>query len=333
MPDSLTEAKWYEKRPDNLVVCRLCPFHCRIEDGNRGNCGVRKNENGTLYAITYGEVSSMAVDPIEKKPLYHFHPGSPILSIGEWGCNLKCSYCQNSSISQNEAPTQTLTPRDLAKRYREHGSIGVAYTYNEPLVSYEYVFDCATAVRAAGGKNVLVTNGYIDPEPLDKLLPLIDAMNIDIKGFNESFYRRLCKATLEPVLKTVVAACKKTHVELTTLLIPDTNDAVPELEDLASWIADNCGRRTPVHLTAYFPSYQMRQTATTAQHLVHARGIFKKCLDYVYTGNVHTPGGADTVCVNCSNVVITRHAFTIALIGMNANGTCANCGTDNNIVV
>ncbi len=325
-------ARYCEEFPDEAVACGLCPHECFLRPGNFGICGARRNLGGVLYAATYGEITGSALDPIEKKPLYHFFPGRKIFSVGGWGCNLKCVFCQNSPISQFESPTTPMTPAEMARNGMANGSIGVAYTYNEPIIAIEYVMDCAREVRRLGGKNVLVTNGFINPEPLADLLPLVDAMNIDVKAFNNDFYRRICGGTLEPVLKTVKTAVKATHVELTTLIIPETNDAVPELEDLAGWVAANCGRSTPCHLTAYHPSYNYHKAATTAAHLTHAWNIFKAKLDYVYLGNVQTPGGSDTVCVNCGKTVVARKVFTADLSGMRQDGHCANCGADNHIV-
>lgn len=326
-------ARYYESYPDGAVSCLLCPQACFLRNSGVGMCGARKNRDGVLYARTYGGVTASAVDPIEKKPLYHFFPGHRIYSIGGWGCNLKCVFCQNSAISQYESPTVTMTPEEVARKGVENGSIGVAYTYNEPIVAIEYVMDCAREVRRARGKNVLVSNAFINPEPFADLLPLMDAMNLDLKAFNNDFYKRMCGGSLEPVLETVKTAAGKVHLELTTLLIPDANDAVPELEDQAKWIAANCGRSVPLHLTAYHPSYNYGKAATTAAHLRNARDIFREHLNYVYLGNISTPGGSDTVCVNCGSVVIRRKIFDADTEGMNPDGTCANCGAENNIVV
>ena len=325
-------ARYFEKYPDGAISCHLCPQECFLRNGAVGLCGARKNRDGVLYARTYGEVTASALDPVEKKPLYHFFPGWPIYSIGGWGCNLKCVFCQNSPISQFESPSVPMPPAEVAREGMAHGSIGVAYTYNEPIIAIEYIMDCARAVRRAKGKNVVVTNGYINPEPLADLLPLVDAMNIDLKAFNNDFYKRLCGGSLEPVLKTITTAVGKVHVELTTLLIPDANDAAPELEDMAMWVADNCGRSTPVHLTAYHPSYNYTKAATTAAHLTHARDIFRARLDYVYLGNIMAPGAGDTVCVNCGSVVVVRKIFDVDASGMKPDGTCAHCGAANNIV-
>ncbi|MCC8181054.1 MAG: AmmeMemoRadiSam system radical SAM enzyme, partial [Planctomycetes bacterium] len=282
---------------------------------------------------TYGEVAASNYDPIEKKPLYHFFPGRSIYSIGGWGCNLKCVFCQNSPISQFESPTVPMSPKEVARAAMQKGSVGIAFTYNEPLIAIEYVMDCAAEVRRAGGKNVLVSNGYINPGPLREVLPLIDAVNLDIKGFNHDFYQRLCKGTLDPVMETARILASSTHVEVTNLIIPEENDAVPEMEDLSKWIADNMGKATPVHLTAYHPSYIYSRTATTAAHLINGLRIFRKNLDYVYLGNVRTDKGADTICVNCGQTVIARDGYSVDASGMAANGSCAHCGTDNHIVV
>lgn len=332
MSKILVPARYYESFPDGAVSCQLCPNGCFLRNSGIGVCGARKKRDGVLYARTYGEVTATALDPIEKKPLYHFFPGRQIFSIGGWGCNLKCVFCQNSPISQYESPTSPMSPAEVARAGMMNGSVGVAYTYNEPIIAIEYVMDCAREVRKLRGKNVLVTNGFINPEPLADLLPLIDAMNIDLKGFNNGFYKQLCGGSLDPVLETITAAVKKVHVELTTLLIPDANDAIPELEDQAKWVARHCGSSVPMHITAYHPSYNYTKAATTAAHLNHARNIFRDQLDYVYLGNVTVPGSSDTVCINCGSVVVRRKVFDADTEGMKPDGTCANCGAKNNII-
>ena len=326
-------ALYYDKFPDGAVSCQLCPHTCFLRNGNVGLCGARKNRNGALLALTYGEVTGSMIDPVEKKPLYHFLPGSKVFSIGGWGCNFKCIYCQNSAISQSESPTVPMSPGEVAKHALENGSIGVAYTYNEPIIAIEYLLDCCRAVRKAGGKNILVSNGFIMPKPLADLTPLLDAVNIDVKAFNNEFYAKLCGGKLEPVLESVAYLAGKVHMELTNLLIPDANDAIPELEDLAAWIAENCGRHTPCHLTAYHPSYNYSRAATTEAHLKNARYIFRKRLDYVYLGNVSIPGASDTVCAKCGNTVIKRVVFAVDAAGMNPDGSCAKCGAANGIIV
>ena len=331
MAEETVGAKYFEAYPDRAARCRLCPHGCLLKPGGVSLCGARFNRNGTVVAATFGRVSSACLDPVEKKPLYHFFPGRSVFSIGGVGCNLKCVFCQNSAISQASPPTARMSPAEVAAAGRDGGSIGVAYTYNEPAIAFEYVLECAKAVRRAGGRNILVTNGYINPEPLGDLLPWIDALNIDIKAFNNDFYRRLCGGSLEPVLATAKTAAARTHVELTTLIIPDENDAIPELNDLAAWIADACGRRVPCHLTAYHPSYQCRKAAATAAHLRNAGRIFRTRLQYVYLGNLPVPGFSDTVCRECGGTVIARSGFRADLSGMKPDGSCAACGADNNI--
>ena len=333
MPITPPAARFYDRFPDGAVSCRLCPHVCFLRNGGVGICGSRKNRNGVLQALTYGEVTGSIIDPMEKKPLYHFHPGSRIFSIGSWGCNLKCIFCQNSAISQEESPTVHLSPAEVARNGMANGSIGVAYTYNEPLIAMEYVIDCCKEVRRLKGKNVIVTNGFVNRGPLEELLPWVDAMNIDVKAFNNDFYKRMCGGKLEPVLDTVQFLAGKVHLELTTLLIPESNDAIPELEDLANWISQTCGRSVPCHLTAYHPSYRYSRAATTEAHLKNARYIFRKKLDYVYLGNVSVPGASDTICHNCGSTVIKRVVFTVDASGMKPDGTCANCGAKNNIIV
>lgn len=327
------EAAFYEKLPQDRVQCHLCPHACTIAPGKRGICRVRENQNGSLVALTYAQVASTAMDPIEKKPLYHFCPGTSILSIGTWGCNLKCSFCQNWSISQKEVPTQELTPENLATLAKREGSVGVAYTYNEPMIWWEYVFAAAQAVQRTGLKNVLVTNGLINPEPLEKLLPCVDAMNIDIKAFHEGFYEKLCGGRLAPVLATAERAAKDCHVELTTLVIPGHNDAPKELDSLAAWIAEHCGRKTPAHLSAYSPRYELGAEPTSLALLQRAREIFSQHLDYVYIGNVATADAGNTACHRCGDVVIARRGYATDTRGMREDGTCAGCGAANNIVM
>ncbi|MBN2713726.1 MAG: AmmeMemoRadiSam system radical SAM enzyme [Planctomycetes bacterium] len=326
------EAAFYEKIGDGRVACKLCPHNCVIAEGRRGICRVRENRGGTLYALTYARVASVAMDPIEKKPLYHFYPGGDILSIGTWGCNFSCRFCQNWTLSMQEVETEEFPPDRLAATAASRGSIGVAYTYNEPTIWWEYLYDSCRAVREAGLKNVLVTNGFVNMEPLEKLLPYVDAMNIDIKAFHEGFYKELCGVKLESVLEVVERASKNCHVEVTTLIVPGHNDAPKELDNLASWVAEHCGRQTPAHLSAYFPRYKLDVEATGESLLLHSREIFRKHLDYVYLGNVSTADGSDTDCVKCGAKVIARSGYRIDTAGMSQDGRCANCGFDNNMV-
>ncbi len=326
------QAEWGEAQADGAVVCRLCPHGCRIAAGQRGRCGARENRGGQLRALTYGQITSAALDPIEKKPLYHFMPGGRIFSIGSWGCNFRCRFCQNWQISQQEVPAQNLTPVEVARRAGADGSVGVAYTYNEPLIGWEFVRDCCREVKRAGLKNVLVTNGFINPEPLAELLPLVDALNIDLKAFNEDFYQRLCGGSLAPVLAAIKLAASQSLVEVTTLLIPGENDDPQELNALAQWVAENCGAEIPAHLSAYTPRYQHQTRPTTADELLQAREIFGRHLRHVYVGNVLTADGSDTRCVGCGQPLVKRQGYRIDARGLGADGSCRACGVKSGIV-
>ncbi len=257
----MMKAMFQTQKESGAVQCLLCPNQCVIKENNMSPCLSRVNNEGVLYAGNYGQIASIALDPIEKKPLTEFHPGKKILSIGSYGCNLHCSYCQNWEISQVKAPTREMSVQDLVQYALEtvpQGNIGIGYTYNEPTVWYEFVLDCAKSVHAAGLLNVLVTNGYIAKEPLEKLLPFVDAMNIDLKGFSTDFYQNLCKGRLAPVLETISTCASHCHVELTTLVIPGWNDNPEQMADMAKWIA-NISPEIPLHMTRYRPSYKMTE--------------------------------------------------------------------------
>ena len=254
---TMKPAKFWHSIEDNVVSCSLCPHNCRIAEGKSGICRVRENVSGKLYATTYGLVSSLALDPIEKKPLGHFYPGSQILSLGGFGCNFHCPFCQNCHISleYDKESGEYLTPADIlgaALRTVPKGNIGVAYTYNEPLIGYEFVYDCAKMVHEAGLKNVIVTNGFINELALEELLPFIDAMNIDLKAFTREFYQKI-GGDLEAVKKTIVKAQQKCHLELTTLVIPGENEK--DIIDIAKWLA-SLSPDIPLHLTRFFPRYK-----------------------------------------------------------------------------
>jgi pyruvate formate lyase activating enzyme len=321
------EARYWDKLEDDRVKCRLCPHGCSIAPGKLGICGVRKNVDGKLAAMSYGRVTSVAMDPIEKKPLYHFHPGTRILSVGSYGCNFKCDFCQNYTISQGEAPTREVTSEGLAETARSEGSAGIAYTYNEPSIWHEFVYDTARAFREAGMYNVLVTNGYFETEPLAELLEYVDALNIDIKSIEDDFYKRLCGGRLEPVLRSARQAAERAHVEITHLVIPGENDSPEEFERLAEWIADDLGPETPAHLSAYFPRYKRRNPATDFETLRAARETFREKLKYVYVGNVMADGVSDTSCPRCGARLVTRSGYRVKVEGL-ADGKCAECGAE-----
>lgn len=276
------------------TVCQVCMHHCSLESGQRGLCRARKNENGKIICENYGRITSLALDAIEKKPLKLFHPGSRILSVGSYGCNLRCAFCQNHEISMADFETVEtiyISPEDLTDKAiscRDAGNIGVAFTYNEPLVGWEYIRDAGILVKKAGMKNVLVTNGTASIETLEKILPLIDAMNIDLKGFRESYYREL-GGDLETVKEFILRAASGCHVELTTLIVPGKNDMESEMEEEAEWIASveaSAGKKIPLHITRFFPRYYMTdREATEVEKVYRLAETAKKYLEYVFVGN------------------------------------------------
>ncbi|MDD4170069.1 MAG: AmmeMemoRadiSam system radical SAM enzyme [Desulfotomaculaceae bacterium] len=323
------EALYYEKKEQKLTACRLCPKLCTIPEGKSGFCRVRQNREGTLWATNYGQVTAFGLDPIEKKPLYHFYPGAYILSAGTVGCNLRCGFCQNWSIAHGDPRTTDLTPDqlvELARQQIERGydNIGLAYTYSEPLMWYEFVLDTARMTRAAGLKNVLVTNGYINETPLRELLPYIDAMNIDVKGFTDEYYRESCKGRLEPVVRTVEIACRECHVELTNLLVTGLNDSAKEIGQLVDWVA-SLDAAIPLHFSRYFPNFEVDRPPTPLKTLQQAVEIARKKLDYVYAGNAPELDGQDTYCPRCGEKLINRAGYNTRLTGLDG-GKCRACG-------
>lgn len=328
----MKEAACYDKREDGRVHCHLCPHHCVIGEGRVGLCGVRRNRGGVLYSEIYEQVTSVAMDPIEKKPLYHFHPGSQILSLGTRGCNFACEFCQNWAISQEDAATSPLKSKAAVLAAQREGSIGIAYTYNEPLIWFEYVLETAKLAREAGLANVLVTNGYASPEPFEELLPYVDAMNMDIKAIRPDFYKRLCRGTLEPVLANAKAAARRTHIEVTNLVIPGHNDTDEEFEELGRWIAGEMGPEIPIHLSAYFPRYRLKAPPTPVETLERAHGVFSRHLRYVYLGNCYSEKGANTACHKCGALLIARRGYNVRVLGLKG-AACASCGGDNYLVV
>lgn len=287
--DAAKLAMYFDKIEDSKVHCFLCPHNCVIKPGGLGACRARKNIGGELYSLNYGKVASVALDPIEKKPLYRFHPGSMIMSAGTFGCNLKCSFCQNWSIAHENPRTVDITPEGLVEKAEElktSENIGIAYTYNEPSIWYEFVYDASRLAKEKGLFNVLVTNGFISREPLEELLPFVDAMNIDVKGYTASFYQEICKGTLEDVKRTVEISAPRCHVEVTTLVIPELNDAMEEIDGMARWLA-SISREIPLHLSRYFPNYKMQdRPPTPVDTLKKARLTAMQHLKYVYLGNV-----------------------------------------------
>jgi pyruvate formate lyase activating enzyme len=326
------KARFYKKDEKGLVCCQLCPQRCRIEEGAAGFCGVRKVVEGELYSTNYGLCSAAHWDPIEKKPLYHYFPGSPILSLGTLGCNLACRFCQNWTLARGNpdaAVGPNLRPEQVLEMLQQEGGpdqvLGAAYTYNEPTVWYEFICDTARLLHEHGYRNVMVTNGFISREALQELLPFMDAFNIDVKAFSDGFYRQYCRGMRRPVLETVELAAAVSHVEVTCLLIPTLNDDPGELALLSDWLA-GIDPDIPLHFSRYFPQYQLDLPPTPLETLQQAREIALRKLRYVYLGNADIPGSADTCCPHCGATLIRRRGYGTTLIGL--TGTrCQNCRT------
>ncbi|MFW6107264.1 MAG: AmmeMemoRadiSam system radical SAM enzyme [bacterium] len=329
----MKEAACYEKLADGKVRCHLCPHECEVAEGRSGLCGVRTNRQGTLYSEIYEQVTSIAMDPVEKKPLYHFHPGTHILSLGTRGCNFACQFCQNWSISQSrDVPTSRLPSGAAVQAALRERAVGIAYTYNEPLIWFEYVRETAALAHENGLANVLVTNGYVCPEPFDELLPHIDAINMDLKSIRPDFYTTLCRGRLEPVLRNARTAAARTHLEVTNLVIPGYNDAEDDLEDLARWIAEELGPHVPTHLSAYFPRYRLQAPPTPLAAMEKAYEIFRRHLQHVYLGNARSEVGSSTFCPACGAELVRRRGYATRVNGLK-DGQCASCGADAGIVV
>ena len=326
----LHDALFFEKYKDR-IKCLLCPHNCIIAEEQFGLCSVRTNKEGILKTINYGEITAMAVDPVEKKPLYHFKPGKDILSVGSFGCNFSCSFCQNYLIAQYKANSRYLSPEELIERCLNLSeNIGIAFTYNEPSIWYEYIYDTSRKLKEENPHMdaVLVTNGYIETDPLSKLLPYIDAMNIDLKAFQQDYYRKICGGQLEPVLKTIENAVGKCHVEITTLLVTGLNDSEEEVEKIASYLG-NLDKNIPLHLSRYFPNYKMDAPATELKVMLKSRDIAKKYLNYVYLGNMGIDNS--TYCPECAELLIERDNF-FTNIYMDSN-VCPQCGFDTKILL
>lgn len=319
-------------RLENKVRCRVCPHNCLIDEGKYGICRVRTVKNGEPDAINYGEITSLAVDPLEKKPLYHFKPSKNILSIGSFGCNMTCSFCQNYEISQRRPTTQFTSIEELISIISKiENNVGVAFTYNEPMMWYEYMYEAAKKIKEHNKDTsiVVVTNGYINEEPLMKLLPYVDAMNIDLKGYTNKYYNRVCGAKLEPVLETIKRCNDHCHVEITTLLVSDENDSLEEVHEIAQFIA-SVNKDIPLHLSRYFPRYMMKNEETKVEKMLLAKEEAKKYLNYVYIGNV---GGINnnTYCPKCDALLVKRTGYSTE-VNIKDN-RCYSCGEKINIII
>jgi len=332
-----SEAQFYSMEGDK-VRCSLCPHSCLIADGKRGLCGVREHRSGKLYSLIYGLASSIHPDPIEKKPLFHFLPGSTSISFGSVGCNLFCQHCQNFSISRARVDPLELTevtPDDVIRYARSSGAKSVSWTYNEPTIWHEFTTVASKAAHGAGLKAIYVTNGFIQEEPLRELKGVIDAMNIDVKGFTESFYKEVCGGKLAPVIRACEIAVELgIHVELTYLVIPEHNDSPDELAKFNRWVVDSLGSHVPVHFSAFHPDYKLTSVPRTSDKALSlAYDIARKAgLEFVYLGNVYAGERDDTFCPKCGEKVIDREGFSV--LSTNLTGSkCGKCGTELNVVV
>ncbi len=334
----MQEAQFYTKLDNNKVLCKLCPWNCELVSGQTGICKVRTNENGSLITSVYNKVSALGTDPIEKKPLYHFYPGKNILSIGEVGCNLHCNFCQNHTISQCYANKFTgfhniTSEKIVNEALKTWNNIGIAYTYNEPITFYEFMLDTAKLAHKSELKNVVVSNGYINAEPLKKLIPFIDAFNIDLKAFNNEFYRKQTKGKLQPVLNSLKTIAKSnSHLEITNLVIPGLNDDETEFEKMIIWIASELGKQTPLHLSRYFPRYKMDQPPTSISKLETLYDIAKQHLQNVYLGNVSDEKRSSTFCADCGELLIERNGYQTKIKNLDDKGNCEKCNYNSNVI-
>ncbi len=333
----IKEGVLFEPLTDRKARCHVCSHRCTIKEGKIGICGTRKNIGGKIYTLIYNTVSSEAVDPIEKKPLYHFLPGTLSYSLGTIGCNFRCMHCQNWNISQvalEEAYTREITPQEAVDRALEAGCRSISWTYNEPAIWHEYTYDSAVLAKKVGLKTIYVTNGYITPEALRRIAPYLDAFRVDIKSFSDDFYKKICGARLAPVLEsTRLAKELGMHVETITLIIPTKNDSKEEITQIAGWVRDNLGVDTPMHFTAFHPMYKMSDiNATPAGTLEMAHDIAKEeGMRFVYTGNVPGHRYENTYCPKCNALLIDRMGFRVDAI-MIKDGKCPECGEKIQIV-
>jgi len=333
MLGTIVKTRYWHRLDDGRLQCDLCPRHCKLRDGQRGLCYVRQRLDDEVKLVSYGRSSGFCVDPIEKKPLNHFYPGSAVLSFGTAGCNLACKFCQNWDMSKSremDTLADAASPEKLARVADELSCLSVAFTYNDPVIFHEYAIDVAVACRERDIKTVAVTAGYIDPEPRNEFFAAMDAANVDLKAFSERFYRKVCGGRLAPVLETLeyIRHETDTWMELTTLLIPGENDSDDELHRMTSWVMDKLGPDVPMHFTAFHPDWKMRDIESTpAATLTRARRIaIENGVRFAYTGNVHDNQGSSTWCPGCGALLIERNWYVLGRYGLDARGCCASCG-------
>jgi len=331
-PAATVPTRYWHRLADGRVQCDLCPRACKMKAGQRGLCFVRGATADGVVLATYGRSSGFCIDPIEKKPLNHFYPGSAVLSFGTAGCNLACKFCQNWDISKSreqDTLTATATPTAIAEAAVESGCTSVAFTYNDPIIFHEYALDIAAACRARGVKTVAVTAGYVCPAPRAEFFAAMDAANVDLKAFSEDFYQRITGSALAPVLETLeyIAHETDTWLEITTLLIPGLNDSDAELRALSAWVRDHLGTQVPLHFSAFHPDWKMRDIpATPPATLSRARNIAMEAgLHHVYTGNVHDEAGDATHCHACGYTLIQRDWYEIRSYALTSDGRCPRC--------
>jgi pyruvate formate lyase activating enzyme len=334
MNETIVSTKYWHSLDDGRLQCDLCPRHCRLREAQRGLCYVRQRLDDEVKLVSYGRSSGFCVDPIEKKPLNHFFPGSAVLSFGTAGCNLACKFCQNWDMSKSremDTLADRASPEALAEAARHQDCISIAFTYNDPVIFHEYALDVAAACHQLDIKSVAVTAGYIDAEPRVEFFRAMDAANVDLKAFSERFYHKICGGHLAPVLETLKYIREETDcwLELTTLLIPGENDSDQELHEMTSWVVDNLGAEVPMHFTAFHPDWKMRDIESTPQAtLTRARKIaLDNGLHYAYTGNVHDAQGSSTWCHSCGELLIERDWYRLGHWGLADNAGCVNCGT------
>ncbi|MFQ6059350.1 MAG: AmmeMemoRadiSam system radical SAM enzyme, partial [Anaerolineae bacterium] len=320
-----------ESHTGSHVKCQLCPKGCVISEGHRGDCRVRENRGGKLHTMVYGNPCAVHIDPIEKKPFFHFNPGTPAFSIATAGCNLHCLYCQNWTISQvppEETDNYDLPPEDVVALALDKGCPSIAYTYAEPTVFYEYMLTTARLGRAKGVRSVVISAGYMNPGPLRDLCRAVDAIKIDLKGFNKEFYKKVCFATLEPVLESIKTVHEEgVHLEIVNLVVPTLNDDPDELRDMARWIMDNVGPDVPLHFSRFYPQYKLKNLPPTpVESLERAREVALDAgIHYVYIGNVPGHPGNQTYCARCGKIIIRRLGFAVMEYHI-ADGQCEFCG-------
>jgi len=326
-------AKWWELQKNGKILCTLCPRYCSIGNGQRGFCYVRQNLDNKLYAVGYGRPTGFAIDPIEKKPLNHFYPGSEVLSFGTAGCNLGCKFCQNWTMSKStieQTNSLTVTPEQVISLAKKHNVKSIAFTYNDPTIFGEFVIDVSKLAKDEGIKTVMVTAGYIDPKAREEIYKYIDAANIDLKSFSENFYHKLTFSHLQDVLSTLIWLKRETNtwLEITTLLIPEENDSYEELKNLSNWIVKNLGDEVPLHFSAFHPDFKLNhKSRTPLSKLIEARNIaISEGIKYCYTGNVHYVDGDTTKCPKCNEEIIVRDWYSINRINLDGEN-CSSCGT------